>query len=58
MASKKKSKQKVTITIDLETLEKLVDTVAALSSAGWAFELWADDEKVARKLKKRAKKRR
>jgi hypothetical protein len=32
--------------------------VAALSSAGWAFELWADDEKVARKLKKRAKKRR
>jgi hypothetical protein len=58
MASKKKSKKKVTITIDVETLQTLLDAVGTLASPGWAFEMFVDDPDVARKLKKRAKKKR
>jgi len=52
----KKSKKKVTLSIDLETLEKLVDATGALG-ASEGFETFVDDPDVARKLKKRSKKR-
>jgi hypothetical protein len=56
MAAKKT--KKVTITMDVETLEKLLDALDTLGSPGHTFEHFVDDPDVARKLKKRSKKRR
>jgi len=56
--SAKKSKKKVTITVDVETLEKLLDAVDTLSAPGEGWEFLVDDPDVARRLQKRAKKRR
>jgi hypothetical protein len=53
----KKSKKKVTITIDLETLQKLLAAVDQLGEPD-GIEFWVDDPDLARKLKKRPKKRR
>ena len=59
MAAKKakKSSKKVTITMDLDTLEKLLEAVDTLGAPGFGFEKYVDDPEVARRLKKRPKKR-
>ena len=59
MAAKKSAKKKkVTITIDMETLRRLVDAVDALSRLAVAYEMAADDPKLRRALLKKGKKRR
>jgi hypothetical protein len=52
----KKAKKKVTLSIDIETLEKLVDAIGGVGGNG-GFETFVDDPDVARELTKRAKKR-
>jgi hypothetical protein len=56
MAAKKTTK-KVALTVDLETLQKLIDAMAALGAPGFCFEKFVDDPTVARKLRARAKKK-
>jgi hypothetical protein len=60
MAAKKtRSSKKVTITIDVETLQKLRDAVDAISEFAGAFELGIDDAAPRRgPLKRGPKKRR
>lgn len=55
MAAKRRgSKKKVTVEIDIETLEKLLEAASALSDAANAFVLGSDDPNV-RSLKKKTK---
>jgi hypothetical protein len=57
MAAKKKAKKKVTVTVDLETLEKLAEAVGALSELASAAITGADDPEVRAQLTKKAKKK-
>jgi hypothetical protein len=53
----KKAKKKVTLSIDSETLEKLIDVHATLGDTQ-GLETFADDPDVAKRLTKRAGKKR
>ncbi len=50
-----KTTKRVKLTMDRETLEKLVDATAALGAPGICVERYVDDPKVASEMKKRAK---
>jgi hypothetical protein len=54
MAAKKRSKKKVTVEIDVEVLEKLIEAASALSDLASGI-AWASDDPAARSLKKKAK---
>lgn len=58
MAAKKaKKKKKVKLTMDLPTLERVIDAMNLLGAPGFCFERFVDDPAQARKLKKRGKKK-
>jgi hypothetical protein len=58
MAAKKakKTSKRVSLTVDLETLEKLIDALNIIGAPGFCFERFVDDPAQARALKKRVKK--
>jgi hypothetical protein len=60
MAAKKakKTPKKVSLTLDLDTLEKLLDATATLGAPGLCLEKFVDDPELAGELTKRAKKKR
>ena len=57
MAAKRRgSKKKVTVEIDIETLERLLEAASALSDVANAWVLASDDPKVRGLKKKRGRK--
>jgi hypothetical protein len=60
MAAKKKAKKTkktVSLTVDVETLQKVLDAIDILGAPGFCLEKFVDDPVVASRLKKRRAKR-